>query len=348
METAIVDINSAALAIVAAVPDNWNYIFARGSLAWYISSGKLVKLDLTSGTASTLSTGAEVWGSDGTGGDSLDSGFSEGFASGTWVYADLAGNVLAIGMTSSQHIQAQAITAAGAKIDFGQPWQTREMANRISNGLVLVDRATANLFLVLGNEIRDGHPEYPYNYGLAPSGGYVMHLLTVPIDYSARVVMDDPRGDWPVAWALMPGWTAGFSAVNFNIYLDTSIMSYGGMTFRPSSTAITPCDTSTAPVARNPDHGDAGKILNWKYSGGRIYSGPTTSSPAIALLDLSGATAVVHTLLTDAGVKSWSVVNSKLFYTNATGSYQADINTAAGTLGTVEPYSGGEVQAVTQ
>jgi hypothetical protein len=65
------------------------------------------------------------------------------------------------------------------------------------------------------------------------------------------------------------------------------------------------------------------------------------------LLDLSSPVAVVHTLVSDAGITSWSVVGGVLFYTNATGTYKATVNTTTGTLGTVEPYSGGTVQAVT-
>jgi len=349
--TATLDISTGALATVTVIPSSWTRIFARDSTAWYISGGSIYRLDLASGTATMLSDEAKVYSASGSyQTDSIDTGISRGLDPSSWVYADFLGNVYVVAMPGTASIQAQVITSEGVIKNFGIPWITEEFAERLSNGLVLIDSDSGSLVLAVGHEIWDNEPGRA-GAGLVATGGYSLHLYPITLNPSAEVVISYNMNVNPVDWAYLSdaSWLK-LTNVGIGYFMDKSVLTNGDSTFRISSTSIGKCNSSDVPVSsvKNGHDYGYGFVFNWAYSEGNIYAGPTSTDAEVSLLDLSGETAISHDLVSDATISSWSVVGGVLFYTNSVGTYKAAIDTTAGTLGTVELYDGGEVVAVTQ
>jgi hypothetical protein len=102
-------------------------------------------------------------------------------------------------------------------------------------------------------------------------------------------------------------------------------------------------------VARGQDFG-SGAVTNWSYSDGTLYSGPTANVNQIAELILNAdGTITPAVLVTGTGtITGWTVVGGVLFWTDTSGTWQATVNTATGTLGPVTAYTGSGVQAISQ
>jgi len=350
----ILDMNSGALTADSASPDNWSNIFARGLYSWYISGGSLVRVELDNGNIATLSTGAETYtASVLLGVDSTDNGTSSPFDASTWVYADFSNNVYAVAMPGSSSIQAQVVKANGTIANFGAPYVVQDFINKLQNGLVLIDGTTGNLYLALGHEIYDNQPGRAGS-GLVATGGYSLQLYPVTLDPSASAAISFNLNIDPIAWDYLTTSANWEKVTNIGIGqgldISNSVLSNDDKTFHVTASSITDCDSSAIPhtsIYNGQDYG-YGFIFNWKYSGGKIYAGPTSSSSLIAMLDLSGSTAIMHTLVNDPTTVSWSVVGGILFYTNSSGTFKATVDTTSGSIGPIQPYTGGTVTAITQ
>jgi hypothetical protein len=132
--------------------------------------------------------------------------------------------------------------------------------------------------------------------------------------------------------------------------LAHSIYSNGSLTFVASSSSMAAYDTSAVPrstILNNQDYGPTA-VTNWQFSSGQTYAGPA-SAQTISLVKLDSGTATTSQLVADGTpIISWSPVAGALFWTDSSGTYTGTVNAAAGTLEGVQPYSGGQVQAVTQ
>ena len=349
--TAVLEMASSNLAPVTVLPSVWENIFARDGKAWYISNGGLYRMDLVTGQASLLSDAAEVYSSSGAIVDSDDTGISRAWDSSAWCYADAGGNAYAIAMPQTTAIQAQCIRADGTKVDFGFEYDAVKLSEYLCGSRAIIDPASLNVFMAVGHEVYDGHPERPGS-GQILDGTFSVQLYPVIFNPSAARVLAFSFNVYPVAWAYMPGATDGgfYGYIGFKGWMDKGIFANGDYSYHIAPTAITVTDTSSVPSTHYSPSGQfLGKgVGNWIYSDGHIYAGPITASPTINLVDFDSGTAFCRLLITDDDITSWSVCGGKLFYSCADGcSYQGTIDTTAGTLGPVEPYEG-VVQAVTQ
>lgn len=347
--TAILDLEAGTLTSVTVIPSNWSNIFARGTNAWYVSSGTFYRLSLETGTATVLSTEGEVFSWSGNGvTDAIDQNGTLIWGSDTWCYSDAAGNAYAICMPNTGSIRAQVITSAGVKKDFGQNALVENFANQFCAGSMLIDQNDYYVYVIQSKMIVDNKPSWG-GPGLTEIGGVALQSFLVSFDPASDKVISYNTFGEATAYCIIPGATVnGFGRfIGFGHWMQSGVMSIGTYSFTYTPTSITCYDTSSIPVSHvNPNGYSNLSVWNWKYSGGTIYAGPTTSSPTIQMVKFNGS-ASAYTLLTDSTITSWSVVGGVLFYTNATGTYKATVNKTAGTIGTVEAYAG-HVEAVTQ
>ncbi|MBU1080894.1 MAG: hypothetical protein KKB59_10450 [Spirochaetes bacterium] len=351
-ETATLNLSTGALAIVSAIPSDWGRIFARGEKAWYVSGGSIYRLQLSSGVATVISERAKVYMNSGMGGDLTDTLATKLWDSNTWIFADLSETVFAF-TGGYQDFRAQAISAGGTIKDFGfqeeaytlNEWQP---TYSVSGGChALYDDATGTMYVVRGRPIWDNDPSKVG--GFEQTGGYVLHLYKETLNAS----LDRPLtlSQVPIAYAELTGsTTAQTMYIGWKYRTGDSILTFGGYSFKVSASAIASFDTGAVPVSHELPDGSTQPyyVSNWSYAGGEVYAGPTDTTDSIALVQMSTGAAAVKTLVSDPGITSWTVVGGLLFYTNATGTYRAAVDTNTGTLGTVEAYAGGAVVAVTQ
>ena len=252
-------------------------------------------------------------------------------------------------MPGSSSIQAQVVKANGTIANFGAPYVVQDFINKLQNGLVLIDGTTGNLYLALGHEIYDNQPGRAGS-GLVATGGYSLQLYPVTLNPSASAAISFNLNIDPIAWNLLSGSDMTYTCFGYNDNIATSFYSNGPDTFYFTPSSISKCDTSAIPVShiKNGQFISNTYVSNWKNSGGQIYAGPTSSSSLIAMLDLSGSTAIMHTLVNDPTTVSWSVVGGILFYTNSSGTFKATVDITSGSIGPIQPYTGGTVTAVTQ
>jgi hypothetical protein len=331
--TSTLNISTGVIASVSVIPDNWANIFARGENAWYVAGGSIYKMDMATGVASVLSTGSATWDTS----TNLRSGTFI-WAENTWLYADSVGNIYAIYASNSQMMQAIIITASST-IDFGN------------------QSSAYRFFLAL-----PGASIAWSSWIASSSDGYSLYLLqneeVIPgsgVNYfSAYPITLNPQGTTVISFATTPVSSfIGLAAthIGFGIFCDSSIWSSGTSTFKvDSSGALTRYDTAAVPVSHilDGENFGAAAVTNWTYSGGAIFAGPddgTFSGVAMATFDNDGT--VTDPELVPEGVLSWSVVGGVLFYTTASGTFEAPVNTTAGTLGASTAFSG-QVVAVTQ
>jgi hypothetical protein len=351
-ETATLDLDTGTLAIVTIVPADWGRIFARGEKAWYVSGGSIYKMDLATGTATEISKRASAYSNSGSGGDLTDLDSTRLWDSATWLFADLSETIYAF-TGGYQDFRAQAISAGGTKKEFGfqaEAYQLYEWqpANSISGGChALYDDATGSLYVIKGRPIWDNDPSKVG--GMEQTGGYTLHLYKETLNASlARPLV---LSTTPVAYAPLTGSsTAQTMYIGRKYRTDESYLTFGGYTFRVNDDSISSYDTGGVPVSHELPDGSTQPyyVSNWTYAGGQVYAGPTDSTDTINLVQMSSGAAAVKMLVADSGITSWTVVAGLLFYTNASGTFRAAVDTNTGTLGTVETYSGGQVVAVTQ
>jgi hypothetical protein len=346
----VLNMTSGALASVSSVPDNWSNIYALGAQAWYISADSLVRLGLDDGIVSTLSTGSEVWGANISGGDNVDQNISTVWPADTWVYADASGNAYAMEMQNTQSYHAVCVTSGGLKIDFGMYYNPMGMLNNFLNGKILIDQNTGMLYYIgaTGTSIPD-----PNHAGSWVPSGFQQNLFLITFSPSIPGVISYDMAN-PVATCIVPqydimtGFGQALTHIGFGNIMQSTILTDGVNTYTLTPTSISVFDTSSVPVSYyKPGYGDVGApfVQNWTWSGGNVFTGTTTQ---VGQMKLNGSSATNAVLLNDPSLISWSVVGGDLFYTDGSGTYQAPINTSAGTLGAASAYSGGAVTAVTQ
>jgi hypothetical protein len=334
--TAVLDMTTGALASVSVVPDNWAMIFARGSQAWYESGGGIWSCALATGACMEVSASGILYG-----GFTLINSSYPWDSGTTWIYADSSGNVYAIDLTSGGYISASAM-AGGKQTNFGDYNIAYRWGTWLPIGLgdshywVVFDPSSNALYLLQNDSI--GGP------GTGQPAQTLLDLYAVTLDPAAPGVIT--IGSTPIASSVVTAFVYGSTNIGGKTALDSTIFSNGPQTWTVGAGGtLTSYDTSSVPVVNN---GIIGQVLNWQWSGGCTYAGPS-SAQTINLVQLSGATGTPAQLVNDAQtIESWSVVGGVLFFTDATGTYQAAVNTASATIATPTLYAGGTVQGITQ
>lgn len=344
--TATLNLTTGALASISVVPDNWSLIFARGSSAWYESGGAIYRMDLATGGASIISSGSNMWNTN----TWANSG-SSSWNSQTWIYADANGIVYAFYAMNSSAFQAMAISSS--PIDFGNSriaWNFYTdlpgSAASDSHFWAICDPASNNLYLLENYDIPSGAPDGHYL-------GVGLRIMPVTLDPTVPGVIT--IGTTALASSVVTTAIYGSTNIAQGTDLTQTLFSNGPQTWTVSMSGgvpmLTSWDTSAVPLANN---GIIGQVLNWQYSGGCIYAGPNPSGTTptvtgISIAQFGTAPSVSDpVLVSDSGIISWSVVGGVLFYTTSAGTFEAPVNTSAGTIGTAQAYSGGQVQAVTR
>ncbi len=328
---------SGALAAIAKTPDNWKNVCASGSIAWWVNSGAIYKIDLTSGASTVVSSTWPMWDVTNFSTQPQEKPvFSTGTSSwsdDTWLYVDAGNSLYALYAPNNLYFQALCVKADGTQIDFANNYDSWRfylgipgMAETVAN---VARDVNGNIYILKCQQ--DNTQTYcilsSYAVTLDPSSTGVLHMGTTPVATSNGV------SSWP--------W---LGKIGKGISAETNVWSDGVDTWKVGTGGIlTRYDTSAVPVANNNGNG---YITSWQYSGGNIYAGPCSSSPAVNLVEFLTAPAVSDPPLVD-GATSWSVSGDTLFWTDASGSWYAPINTSTGTIGAKSAYSG-QVQTITQ
>lgn len=349
---AIVDLGSGALVAIATAPDNWVNIYAIASTMFYEAEGNIVAVTLATGAERTLSSGVPVYASvqpelSGAGNQSnvLQQPFTF-WNQGTWIYADSAGNGYALFVQSNQFFQAAAFPADGSpQVDFGSnalayffaTWLPVTTAGA-SNQWAAIDSTTGAVYVILG---RDEWDHDPTRWGGFEITGSAVRIYRVAMDPSTPAVMDfDPLAP-AAALRLDSMYGSGTTHVGPDFAIQDSVYSNGPETLviAPSggSVAISHYDTSGIPV----ESPGTGAVMNWRFSRGTLYAGPTLGTSTISRVDLpaGGGVASDSVLIDAAGIKDWAVSGDQVFYSTMEATYQYDPTSEQTTLYSADPVS---------
>jgi len=332
--TDTLDMSTGALASVQVVPDNWALIYAQGSQAWYESGGGIWSCALATGAC------AEVSSSGFTGAHGILSTSPTPWDLNATILIDNNGTMVATDSLSGGGFQAAAISGS-TQINISQyplvyMWATNTLGSRSGTAWNLVDPSTNLMYFVMNDTIYTGTPQL--------ATGVALDLYSVTFDLTNPQVVSSSgfgtNGGIYIARSVVTNQTYGEQNVGQTVNMAQTIFSNGPQSWLATASTIASYDTSSVPQING--------VSNWIWSGGQVYAGPATAQ-TISLVQLAGSTGTAAPLVTDANtIESWSVVGGVLFYTDATGTYQAAVNTATATLATPTLYAGGPVQAVTQ
>ena len=335
-------------------PDVWAAVYPMGASAYYEAGGAIIKTDLEVGTAEVLSTGASVYQSVDYGQPTQSMGTVAAWDSSAFVYVHPDGTAYALDTVTGNDFRAVAISANGFETDIGGGWGAYQFAQQTAGNTspmsFVVDTNSGAAYWAIQNMEHDNNP-------LASNGaaetGYGFRVY--PVTFSTSGVTLDtsqaPLAGIRVA-ALGELQTFQTGRLGYGLRSGSSMWSSGPRTVTLSFSGDVPVpgayDTSAVPQVCPVDAQSTptGRVNNFRYIGGQLYYGPA-STQAIGIVTL-GASVVAHELVAEVGsITAWTVVGGVLFWTDSTGSWQASVDTQAGTLGTVTAYPGGAVTGVT-
>jgi hypothetical protein len=346
--TASLNITTGALETLSVVPDNWERIFSRGTMAWYESGGSLYKSDLSSGTCTAISTGAETYMNMGTSADLIDNGRTASWTSDIWIFADLNNAVYAFD-GGYQDFRAQAIKSDGTIKNFGFENCSYTFFESLTMKNILWDESTGYFYTTRIRAIWDNNILSPG--GMYETGGHAIQLYKAELNPDIDRVMTFTFNAYALAATRMSDDSvSGYCIIGFHNIMSKSIMTYGNRSFCTTPTSIIEYDTSSAPVDHTTSSGsNRNYVSNWLYSGNAVYAGPNSSTDSVSIMEFSGSTVNIATLLSGDNIVDWTVVGSVLFYTDTSGkTYKACIDTTACTCGTPVYYSDTKVVGITQ
>ena len=340
------NLTTGALSEVSAVPENWPMIWPTATAMYYESSGGIWSADLATGSTAELSSGAPVW-------NGTTKSSAQPWSSGTWVYADAAGNVYGIYSSSSQAIQAVAVKSGGGSVDFSDNaetwslWQDLPGTSAVYRYWALAD-SSGNLYILAGQDVWNNDP---FAVGGSTLTGAAIKSYPVTFDPTSPGVIS--IATVPTSYAMITSGVYRTTHVGADSTMQRSILTNGVDTYSVSVTSgtvtITAWNTSAVPVSNTFSDGSSagsGGVTNWYYSGGDIYAGPTATTADInqVVLPAGGGTVSDPPLIAPSGtITAWSVVGGQIFYTDSSGTWKYDIASS-----TKSAYTGTVPQAVTQ